>query len=115
MSEQDRASAGDAGGFAGFAQLSQLAQLVSSMDAAGLVSGVGQALTWARESVVAPHAAHADPGEHPDCVICRGMAIVQATAGSAAPGNGSAATEPAHAESTVRWVPVTRRGAASAS
>lgn len=111
-----------AGGFVGFGQLSQLAQLVSSLDAAGLVSGVGQAMAWARETVVAPHAAHGDPGEHPECVICRGMTMVQsatgqsatgqAATGQAAPASSTSSTAPT---TVTRWVPVTRRERPAAS
>lgn len=106
----------DASGFAGFTQLSQLVQLVSSMDAAGLVTGVGQALTWARESVITPHAAHEDPAAHPECVLCRGMAMVQSATGplvasagaSAGPSAGGSGAEQASETETIRWVPVTR-------
>lgn len=97
---------GDASGFASFAQLSQLAQLVSSLDAQGLVSGVGQALTWARESVVTPHASHTDPAQHPECVICRGMTMVQGAMPAAGP-DAAAERGPAMAE-PVRWIPVSR-------
>ena len=94
-------------GFAGFAQLTQLAQLLSSMDAAGMVTSVGQALTWARESIVAPHAGHTDPAAHPECVICRGMSIVQSSASSAG-AEATAAPEDASPSGGIRWVPVRR-------
>lgn len=97
---------GDAPGFASFAQLSQLAQLVSSLDAQGLVSGVGQALTWARETVVTPHAAHTDPAQHPECVICRGMTMVQGALPTSAPDTG--ADDAGRGAASVRWIPVTR-------
>lgn len=86
--------------FGGFAQLSQLAQLASQLDAQGLVAGVGQAMSWAREAVVAPHALHQDPTQHPECVICKGMTVVQGAAQQGAP-----ASEP---PAEVRWIPVTR-------
>jgi hypothetical protein len=31
---------------------------------------------WATERVMAPHAEHADPREHPDCVLCRTMTVL---------------------------------------
>lgn len=98
--KEESGAGGVFGGFSSFAQLSQLAQLASQLDAQGLVAGVGQAMAWARDAVVAPHASHTDPAEHPECVICKGMSVVQGA-------NGQSAETPA-ASTPIRWVPVTR-------
>jgi hypothetical protein len=87
-------------GFAGFAQLAQLAQLASQLDPQGIVAGVGQAMSWAREAVVAPHALHQDPAEHPECVICKGMSVVQ--------GASAREPEPTPEVPAIHWIPVTR-------
>lgn len=33
-------------------------------------------LTWARERVLVPHAEHADPDAHPECLACRAQAAL---------------------------------------
>lgn len=73
-------------GLGAFANLGQLAPLAG----------------WAREALdtlIAPHSAHGDPAEHPECPLCRGIAIVQAAIGE----SGTRPPEP-----EITWVPVTR-------
>ena len=41
-----------------------------------LFSGAQRMVAWATEQVVAPHAEHDDPREHPQCLLCRGSLLV---------------------------------------
>ena len=41
-----------------------------------LLSGAQRMITWATEQMVAPHAEHDDPREHPQCLLCRGSMLV---------------------------------------
>jgi hypothetical protein len=45
-------------------------------DWTALVAGAQRMVGWATERVMAPHAEHADPREHPDCVLCRTMTVL---------------------------------------
>jgi hypothetical protein len=45
-------------------------------DWAGLVSGAQRVVDWATERLLAPHAEHVDPRDHPDCVLCRTMSVL---------------------------------------
>lgn len=45
-------------------------------DIAGLASGAQQLVDLARQTLLAPHAGHVDPTEHPECMVCRTMAAV---------------------------------------
>jgi hypothetical protein len=45
-------------------------------DWTALVMGAQRIVDWATERVMAPHAEHQDPAEHPDCVVCRTMAVL---------------------------------------
>jgi hypothetical protein len=45
-------------------------------DWTALVAGAQRMVDWATERVMAPHAEHADPREHPDCVLCRTMTVL---------------------------------------
>ncbi|MSO27571.1 MAG: hypothetical protein EXQ60_05840 [Candidatus Nanopelagicales bacterium] len=49
-----------------------------SFDPAAIVGGLHQLLTWAAQTVGGPHSEHVDPGEHPDCLVCRGMGTMRA-------------------------------------
>lgn len=40
-------------------------------DISSLAGGAQQMVEWARSIIVAPHAAHTDPREHPQCVMCQ--------------------------------------------
>jgi len=96
-------------------------------DWAGLVSGAQRVVDWATERVLAPHAEHEDPRDHPDCVICRTMSVLgdvglrapspadQADSADAAseqpaeqlPGQGPTGGAPRPADRPgVRWIPI---------
>lgn len=48
----------------------------SSMDWTALVAGAARMVDWATERVMAPHAEHDDPAEHPDCMVCRTVTLI---------------------------------------
>ena len=41
------------------------------LDLSSFTAGAQQLLELARTTLLAPHAGHADPAEHPECVVCR--------------------------------------------
>lgn len=41
------------------------------VDFGALAFGASQVVEWARSLIVAPHADHDDPREHPQCPLCR--------------------------------------------
>jgi len=73
----------------------------SGMTLGSLIAGAQQLFDWASELVLAPHADHADPREHPDCLVCKGTALVQGVR-----------SEPAapRASRAIEWIPVERQG-----
>ena len=94
------------------------------LDWTALVVGAQRVVEWATERVMAPHAEHADPADHPDCVVCRTMVVLgepgpgpaapppdeaadpQSAAQEAAdPVGGGAATRPRGA-GEIQWIPI---------
>jgi hypothetical protein len=76
-------------------------------DWSALVLGAQRMVDWATERVMAPHADHGDPREHPTCVVCRTMALlgevpVDPTDGGDDGGDGVTN----RAEMTIHWIPV---------
>lgn len=61
---------------------------IPGLDIAGLASGAQQLVDLARQALLAPHAGHADPREHPECMVCRTMTAfgeARMTTGRSAP------------------------------
>ena len=61
---------------------------------------------WATDRVMAPHAEHANPAEHPQCLICRASRMLGAateSASSSAPGSPVATERSAGA---ITWIPI---------
>ena len=73
----------------------------SGMSLGSLIAGAQQLFDWASELVLAPHADHDDPRQHPDCLVCKGTALVQGV--RAEPSTPRAARE-------IAWIPVERQG-----
>ena len=73
----------------------------SGMSLGSLIAGAQQLFDWASELVLAPHADHSDPREHPDCLVCKGTALVQ--------GVRSEPSAPRVARE-ISWIPVERQG-----
>lgn len=48
----------------------------TAMDWGALLSGAARMVDWATSTVMAPHAEHGDPAEHPQCVVCRTITLV---------------------------------------
>lgn len=85
----------------------------SSVDWGALLSGAARMVDWATSSVMAPHAEHGDPADHPQCVVCRTILLVGDPTGLLArPPSGDADggplvdhDEPAPA-AEIRWIPI---------
>ncbi len=60
----------------------------SSMDWTALVAGAARMVDWATERVMAPHAEHVDPAEHPECMVCRTVALIGDPVGLMSGGSG---------------------------
>ena len=73
----------------------------SGMSLGSLIAGAQQLFDWASELVLAPHADHSDPREHPDCLICKGTSLVQ--------GVGSEPAAP-RAPRSISWIQAERQG-----
>ena len=69
----------------------------ASLDWGALVAGAARMVDWATSTVMAPHAEHGDPEQHPDCVVCRTLVLVGEPVPPPAPG-------PAPAE-PITWIP----------
>ena len=55
----------------------QSAQPTGSTPSLGdLMSMASTVVEWATDRVMAPHAEHRDPAEHPQCLICRASALL---------------------------------------
>lgn len=79
----------------------------SILDWQGLLSGAARMVDWAASAVVEPHGEHRDPAEHPDCLICRTLAVVQDRTGMAMPTPQSpVAPERVPPAEPVRWIPI---------
>ena len=65
------------------------------------VSMASTLVEWATDRVMAPHAEHANPTEHPQCLICRASRMLGAATESAAP----VATE--RGAGAITWIPIT--------
>ena len=46
------------------------------VDFGALAMGASQVVEWARSLIVAPHAEHDDPREHPQCLICQATRLI---------------------------------------
>ncbi len=77
------------------------------LDWMGMLSGAARMVDWAASAVVEPHGEHRDPAEHPDCMICRTLVLLQDRTGMTAPTSSSPvpADLPREAE-PIRWIPV---------
>jgi hypothetical protein len=75
----------------------------STVDWLGLLSGAVRMVDWAAGAVLEPHAAHDDPTEHPDCLVCRTLALISDRAGLVPPTQDDGMPEPEPAE-PIRWL-----------
>jgi hypothetical protein len=72
-------------------------------DPTALVAAANQLVDWATERFVTPHEDHADPQQHPTCVLCRSAAVL---AGTGFIGGADAAAE--DGLGPITWIPVRR-------
>ena len=73
----------------------------SGMSLGSLIAGAQQLFDWASELVLAPHADHSDPREHPDCLICKGTSLVQGVRSE---------PSPSRATRSISWIQAERSG-----
>jgi hypothetical protein len=93
----------------------------SAMDWTALVAGAARMVDWATERVMAPHAEHGDPAEHPECMVCRTVSLIGDPVGLMGGGQWSPADrEPAESSveedaaepgtggraQSIRWIPI---------
>ena len=71
------------------------------VDWMGLLAGAARMVDWATSAVLTPHAEHADPAEHPQCVVCRAILLVGDRGAAVAEEPRDAAPAP-----RIRWIPV---------
>lgn len=48
----------------------------SGIEWTALLAGAQRMMDWATERVMAPHAEHDVPADHPQCVVCRTMVLI---------------------------------------
>lgn len=79
-------------------------------DWSSLLAGAVRMVDWATSTVMAPHAEHDDPAEHPTCVVCRTIALVGDPTGLATsagePGSTGAAATERPEPPVIRWIPI---------
>ena len=79
----------------------------SALDWQGLLSGAARMVDWAASAVVEPHAEHRDPAEHPDCLVCRTLVLVQDRTGMTAPtAQSPLASDAPPPAAPIRWIPI---------
>lgn len=78
-----------------------------TLDWLGLLSGAQRVVDWATETVLAPHAEHEDPREHPQCLVCRASVLLgEVSRATGRPGGPADAPSGEPAGSGVRWLPI---------
>ena len=95
------------------------------MDWTALVAGAARMVDWATERVMAPHAEHADPAEHPECMVCRTVTLIGDPVGLMGGGQWSPADrepagssvdeaaaepDPGSRAQPIRWIPIVETG-----
>lgn len=87
------------------------------MDWSMLMMGAAKMVDWATERVMAPHAEHQDPAEHPQCVVCRTILLVGDPEGlglPVPPGPSDGSTrDDGVTTSAIRWIPIVERPTAT--
>ena len=68
------------------------------------VSMASTLVEWATDRVMAPHAEHTNPAEHPQCLICRASRMLGAATESAS-SDAPVATE--RSAGAIAWIPIT--------
>ncbi len=80
-----------------------------AIDWMGMLAGAARMVDWARGAILDPHSDHADPREHPDCMICRTLVVVGDQVGMNRSGD-APPSAPGSAEAPepdpIRWIPL---------
>lgn len=79
----------------------------STIDWTGMIAGAARMVDWARGAVLDPHAEHADPAAHPDCLICRTLVVVSDQVGMSPAGDvrsGGPDREDGPEPAPIRWI-----------
>lgn len=76
------------------------------MDWTLLVAGAQRMVDWATERVMAPHAEHGDPAEHPQCVVCRTLVLVGDSSGMAPTDPDEGVEETGGEPEPIAWIPI---------
>jgi hypothetical protein len=80
------------------------------MDWSTLMAGAQRMVDWATEKVMAPHAEHDDPAEHPQCMVCRTILLVGDRSGLGTPMADNDPTVPTapHVDrpAPIQWIPI---------
>jgi hypothetical protein len=71
-----------------------------------LVAGAQRMVDWATERVMAPHAEHGDPAEHPQCVVCRTLVMVGDAEGMRPPAPAESADAAVDEPGAIVWIPI---------
>ena len=73
------------------------------IDWTAMLSGAMRMMDWDTSAVMAPHAEHEDPAEHPQCVVCRGILLMggQRTVPAAASDENDR-----RAATPITWIPI---------
>ncbi len=78
----------------------------AGMDWTLLVAGAQRMVDWATEKVMAPHAEHEDPAEHPQCVVCRTLVLVGDSGDLTATFAQGSDEEGAREAAPIAWIPI---------
>jgi len=76
------------------------------MDWMGMVSGAVRMVDWATSAFLEPHGEHAVPREHPDCLVCRTLALMGDQAGMAPSAESPVPADQPEPAEPIRWLPI---------
>jgi len=70
------------------------------------VSMASTLVEWATDRFMAPHAEHATPAEHPQCLICRASRMLGAATESASSGAPGSPVATERSAGAITWIPI---------
>lgn len=87
----------------------------SGIEWTALLLGAQRVVDWATERVMAPHAEHDDPAEHPQCVVCRTMVLIGesrtvVTDEEQGAGPAEEPSDPVPTVGEIMWIPIRGEG-----
>jgi hypothetical protein len=76
-----------------------------TMDWLAMLGGAQRVVDWAADKVMAPHAGHENPADHPDCLVCKSMLLVgERFLGPF--GGERRQMPPRHQPTEITWIPI---------